>query len=388
MKFLRDIPYLDNVKVLVRVDFNVPVENGVVVDDFRIRSCLATINHLREHGARVILMAHTESISGDNGSLKPAADSLNKLGVPALFIPDIRNAHEIIENKLQSGGCCVLENLRFDEGEKKNDAKFSEQLASLGDIYVNEAFSVSHRKHASIVGVPRFLPSYAGLQFEKEVANLSRAFKPDRPFLLVMGGAKFDTKLPLLQKFFSIADKIFVGGALAHDIYKAKGYEIGKSLVSSGIDNGLNSYINDPKLIIPCDVVVENGIVKDPSGLSSSDSIMDAGPRTMEVLSEEIVKAKFILWNGPLGHYEGGYKGPTLELAKMIGDATKKIDGSISTNDSEEVVSIVGGGDTLAAIEELGIFEEFTFVSTAGGAMLDYLSTETLPGIKALDDSL
>jgi phosphoglycerate kinase len=270
-----------------------------------------------------------------------------------------------------------MENLRFFEGEKKNDPKFAKELASLADIYVNDAFPVCHREHASIVGVPKLLPSYVGFQLEKEVANLSRAFNPAHPFLFILGGAKFETKLPLLAKFLDIADQIFVGGALANDLFKAKGFEIGQSLISkTGID--LSAFIKSPKLLLPVDIINQEGVSKAADSLSLTDKIMDDGPKTLQMLKEKISAAKFILWNGPLGMYEGGYKQPTLELAKIIGEATAGTSG---------VVSIVGGGDTLAAIEELQNQDKFTFVSTGGGAMLDFLAKGTLPGIEALEES-
>ena len=375
MKTIKDIPHLKGVKVLLRADFNVPVRDKAVVDDFRIRSAMPTIDFLRQKGAKVILVSHLEDNDGGNASLQPIVDTLKRLGEPVMFVKDMKMAHEVIENKIKDGDSVLLENLRFYEGEKKNDPKFAKELASLADIYVNDAFPVSHREHASIIGVPKLMPSYAGLQLEKEVANLSRAFKPPHPFLFILGGAKFETKLPLLAKFINIADKIFVGGALCNDFFKEKGYEIGASLVSK-TEIDLSAYKDSPKLLLPVDVVNQEGTVKAPDGLTRSDKIMDSGPKTLEMLKTQIANSKMILWNGPLGLYEDGYKGPTLELARMIGEATGK-----------GVESIVGGGDTLAAIAELGTHEKFTFISTGGGAMLDFLAQGTLPGIQALEDS-
>ncbi len=378
MKTLRDIPNLEGVKVLVRADFNVPVENGVVVDDFRIRAALPTVDFLLSKGAVVILMSHLEDNDGEYLTLQPIADRLQKLERPVTFIKDYAKAYEIINTPASQGSCYLLENLRFFEGEKKNDKKFAQQLASLADIYVNDAFPVCHREHASVVGVPQYLPSYAGLQLEKEVANLSLAFKPSHPFLFILGGAKFETKLPLLAKFIEIADEIFVGGALAHDLFKVKGYEIGQSIVSK-TDVDLSAFIKSPKLLMPIDVVNQEGVSKAADSLEATDQIMDSGPKTVSMLKEKIESAKFILWNGPLGKYEGGFKQPTLEVAKMIGEATKKSLG--------KVISIVGGGDTIAATEELKNQSDFTFVSTGGGAMLDFLAKGILPGIQALEDS-
>lgn len=408
MKNIQDIPHLEGVRVLVRVDFNVPMKNGVVSDDHRIRMALPTIDFLKKKGAKVILASHLEISDGirnmakkddnlrTNGggksagvpSLEPIAKCLVGLGVPVSFLKDFRKANGFIDNELKPGECVLLENLRFFEGEKANDKGFGKDLSSLADIYVNEAFSVSHREHASIVGLPKFLQSYAGLQFEREIANLSEVFHPEHPFLFILGGAKFETKLPLLEKFADIADTVFVGGALANDLYKEKGYEVGKSLVSpEHLD--LKPLLNSPKLVLPIDVVNEKNETRAADGLKSDEKIVDAGPKTLESLKAKIASAKLILWNGPLGLYEGGYKGPTLELAKMIADRTvATVPGGEKESGDARVQSIVGGGDTLAAISELGIEDEFTFVSTGGGAMLEFLAKGTLPGIEALEKSV
>ncbi len=372
MKTLKDIEYLSGVKVLVRVDFNVPIKNAVVVEDFRIKTALPTIDFLIGKGAKVVLMSHLEAADGTNPTLLPVADRLKKLGKDVIFIKDFNRAHDVINEQLRGGACALLENLRYFDGEKKNDQKFAKELASLGDIYVNEAFSVSHREHASVVGVPKYLPSYAGLQMEREVANLGRAFNPAHPFLFILGGAKFDTKLPLLDKFIDIADQIFVGGALANDLLKARGYEVGKSLLSDGAVD-LSKFLASPKVILPGDMVNEQRQVVMIDQMRAQDINLDAGPKTIEMLRDAVAKAKFILWNGPLGRYENGFKESTIELARLIGDA--------SLNGAE---TIVGGGDTLAAIAELSTQEKFSFISTGGGAMLDFLAKGTLPGIEAL----
>ncbi|MFA6554390.1 MAG: phosphoglycerate kinase [Candidatus Paceibacterota bacterium] len=375
MKTIKDIQLLKGVKVLVRADFNVPVKNDVVVDDYRIQATLPTINFLREKGAKVILISHLEASDGSNGSLSPVAKQLKKLGQEVVFIENWKNANNIIENEMKDGGCVLLENLRYFDGEKANDTKFSKELASLADIYVNDAFSVSHRAHASVVGVTKYLSSYAGLQLEKEIGNLSKVFNPAHPFLFILGGAKFETKLPLLEKFMDIADFVFVGGALATDIFKEKGYEIGKSLVSKG-DFDLLRFANNPKLLLPLDLSNQNREIKPVNGLNKEDQSMDSGPETLELLKQKVSGAKFILWNGPLGVYEKGFKDNTLKLAKMIAEAT--------SNGTE---TIVGGGDTLAAIAENGDQGKFTFVSTGGGAMLEFLAKGTLPGIEVLNNS-
>lgn len=371
MKTIRDIPNLNDVKVLVRADFNVPVRNGRVVDDFRIKAALPTIDFLRKGGATIVLMSHLEAVDGTNPTLAPVASTLGNLGISVTFIQNYRQAYEKIE--VEQGGIFLLENLRSFAGEKENDQTFARELATLGDIYVNDAFSVSHREHASIVSVPKLMPSYAGLQLESEVAHLSKAFKPAHPFVFALGGAKFDTKLPLINRFLGEADTVFIGGALANDGFKARGFEVGISKVSNGHAD-ITTVVANPKVALPVDVVVQDHIEKELDQVAPADKILDAGPKTCELLREKIADAKFILWNGPLGLYEDGYQGATLELAKMIGKAT-----------SRGAETMVGGGDTLAAIATLGIQDQFSFISTGGGAMLDFLAQGTLPGIEALE---
>ena len=372
MKTIRDIEFAPGMKILVRVDFNVPIKNGAVVEGFRVRMALPTIDFLCSKKAKVILISHIESNDGENLSLEPVASYMHTaLSREIGFVKNYRTAAAAID-ALPDGGCVLLENLRYFEGEKKNDPKFAKELASLADIYVNDSFSVSHRPHASVVGVPALMPSYAGLQLEQEVAHLSRAFDPVHPFLFVLGGAKFETKLPLLSKFISAADNVFVGGALANDLLRAKGYETGASLLSKR-DIDLMSFVASPKLILPSDVVLQDRSVKGCAALSKDDKILDAGPATIEALRILAVSAKFILWNGPVGLYEDGYTEGTLALAKIISEAT-----------SRGAETIVGGGDTLAAISALGNEDSFSFISTGGGAMLDFLAKGTLPGIEAL----
>ncbi len=382
MKTIRDIEYFEGVKVLVRADFNVPIVNGAVGDDFRIRAALPTIDFLLNKGAVVILMSHLEALDGSNPSLEPVAKHLEKLGQPVIFIKDLKNAHEIIEAEIrkqelsaQSSLIFLLENLRLFEGEKNNDKKFAQSLASLADIYVNEAFPASHREHASIVGVPQFLPSYVGLQFEKEVTHLSRAFTPAHPFLFILGGAKFDTKLPLIERFSKVADTIFLGGALGNDALKAKGYNVGDSKVSDGAID-ISEIVNRPNVVVPIDSIVQDRSVKNIDAIGAHDQIFDPGPKTLEIIQEKINQAQFILWNGPLGPYENGFVEGTEAVARMIAERTQG---------GEGVESIVGGGDTLAAIANLGIEDKFTFVSSGGGAMLEFLAKGTLPGIEVLN---
>ena len=374
MKTLADIQYVKGVKVLTRVDFNVPIKNGVVVDDFRIRMALPTIQYLISRGAKVILIAHLESSDGSNASLQPVAHILNTLGIKTTFVENMRNARQEIE-VMQEGDVILLNNLRLNSGEKDNDPQFAKELASLADIYVNDAFSVSHREHASVVGVPRYIQGYVGLQMEREIIHLSRAFTPTHPFVFILGGAKFETKVPLIDKFLQTADIVYVAGALANDFFKAKGYEVGTSLLSKGSFD-FDTFLNNKKLTIPVDVVNQDHQTMDADKVSETDKIMDAGMKSVQELGNIISQAQFILWNGPFGLYEDGYQGATLEVARMIATATQR-----------GATSIIGGGDTLAAVASLGLSDKFTFVSTGGGAMLDFLATGTLPGIQALEYS-
>lgn len=384
MKTLNDIPHLSGVKVLVRVDFNVPIKNGIIGDDYRIRKALPTIEFLRSKGARLILISHIETADGlvsdqvdgpsmvKKPTLAPVSAYLSKKDVPVMFVKNISGAFTASE-QLKDGEVILVENIRENEGEKKNDAKFAKQLATLADIYVNDAFSVSHREHASVCAITQFLPSYAGLQFQKEVENLSAAFNPSHPFLFILGGAKFDTKLPLIHKFLKTADTIFIGGALANDALKAKGFDIGMSKVSKG-DMNISGIVSQAQVVIPTDVIVQDHSIKGDFEIGNLDAIYDAGPNTLVDLKKKIDAASFILWNGPLGLFEKGFTGGTVKVAEMVAERT-----------SAGAVSMIGGGDTLSAISKLGIEDKFTFVSTGGGAMLDFLAQGTLPGIEALN---
>jgi phosphoglycerate kinase len=366
---LEDLPDVTDAPVLVRLDFNVPIEAGKVVDDYRIKKSLPTINFLIKKNAKIVIISHIE---GKADTLKPVFEYLKNIYPGISFCEDCLESGEEVVKNLKGGGIVLCENLRLYDGEKKNDAEFSKKLAALGKYYVNDAFSVSHRKHASVVGVAKLLPGFVGLQFEEEIKNLSKCFNPPHPFVFILGGAKFDTKLPLVQKFLDIADVIFIGGALANDFFKAKGYEVGKSLISE-TDLNLQDYLNNKKIVLPVDVVVTTGESKEtkkPEDVLATDCILDAGEQTIEMLKMHLLKAKCILWNGPLGNYEKGFTEPTLELARLI-----------SLTDS---LSVVGGGDTLAAIAELKLEDKFSFISTGGGAMLDYLANESIPGLDVL----
>ncbi|MCK5059554.1 MAG: phosphoglycerate kinase [Candidatus Pacebacteria bacterium] len=367
MKLVQDITNLSGKRALVRVDFNVPVSAGKVIDDFRIKESLPTIELLRKKGASVILISHFE---GGGKTLAVVAEYLKKY-FPVSFIPNYSSPD--FSKNLQEGEVVLCENLRQNLGEKENSEEFVKNLAALGDIFVNEAFSVSHREHSSVVGVPKLLPSYAGLRFQSEYENLSDAFHPVQPFLFALGGAKFDTKFSLIEKFVSLADFVFVGGALANNFFLKKGYSIGKSLHSEGNFN-IDNLLSNRKIVLPLDVVVQDGesvSVKKPEEVTNGDIIVDCGKETVEMLKQYLKQSKTVLWNGPFGAYEKGFKKSTNLFAEAIAQSSAR--------------SIVGGGDTIASVSSLGIFDKFSFVSTAGGAMLDFLSKGTLPGIDALN---
>lgn len=384
---LKSADHLRNIRgkrVLLRVDFNVPFVKGKIADDFRIQAAIPTLNLLRDAGAKVVVISHIEGKGGD--SLKPVSDYLIDRKIPVGFSPKYFTAStkDILE-KMKDGEVVLFENVRLNKGETENNGNFAEKLAKMGDIYVNEAFSVSHRNHASIVGLPKFLPSYAGPVFMREIKNLSRAFNPERPFLFVLGGAKFDTKMPLIKKFLSLSDFIFVGGALANNFFKELNFEVGQSVVSRG-SFGLSELLKTRKVFIPTDVVVAAGKageidvagrvsrkIKSVKGVGPREKILDAGPESIAQLAEFAKRAKFILWNGPLGNYEEGFSEATRKLAEIIAASNAE--------------SVVGGGDTVAVIRSLGLANKFTYVSTAGGAMLDFLANETLPGIEAIKKS-
>ncbi|TAK57477.1 phosphoglycerate kinase [Patescibacteria group bacterium] len=371
-KTLRDILHLDGVKVLLRLDLNVPIQKGKVVDDFRIRKSLPTIEYLQKAGAKILIIGHLEN--KEDRSLKVVAEHMQKY-VPVQFVENYRNVLSVLDT-LPPSGCLLLENLRLSEGEESNDQKFARELASLADIYVNDAFSVSHREHASIVSVPKYIPGYAGLLFEEEVKNLSEAFVPEHPFLFILGGAKLDSKMPLVEKFLTRADFVFVGGALANNFFKAQGHEIGVSLFSKQEFN-LVEVMKNTKLYLPEDVVVKTAGGKEnkkPDQVKPDENILDAGEKAVSTLAVLGRKSKLVVWNGPLGDYENNFEKGTEDFARALSDCGAK--------------TIVGGGDTLAVIHKLGIEDKFSFVSTAGGAMLDFLVQETLPGIEALKKSI
>lgn len=381
MRGVRDIPLLKNIPVLVRASLNVPVAAGAVTNDYRLRRALPTLRYLTERGARVVLISH----SGEQGTetLEPIVRALGKL------IPNVSFSHETAGSNVRAlirdlspGSILVLENLRRDRREKENDRAFARELAALADVFVQDSFDTCHRSHASIIGIPEFLPSYAGLLLEDEIRELARALSPAHPAFAVIGGAKFSTKEPVLTELLARYDQVFAGGALANDFLKAAGRGVGKSLVSTADLSHITPLLTNQKLLLPIDSIVvdagdaitsharEKAHTASLDQVGLHDMILDHGPGTSTLLANSARAAKTILWNGPLGKYEDGFVDATDAFAKAVA--------------ASKAFSIVGGGDTIAAIEKLGLLSQFSFVSTGGGAMLDFLAKGTLPGITAL----
>jgi phosphoglycerate kinase len=387
---IRTIENLDvkGKRVLLRVDFNVPLDKfDRIVDDRRIRESLPTIKYLEDQGARIILVSHLGRPKGkvdEKLRLEPVGRYLSRL-----LNHDVLVSREIIGEKIQYrvkhmeyGDIILLENIRFFPEEEKNDKNFAQKLASLAEIYINDAFGAAHRAHASTEGVGHFLPSYGGFLMEKEIRYLSEVLeKPAHPFFCFLGGVKISTKLELIENLIKRADKIILGGALVHTILAAKGIGIGKSLVEEdliGEAKKLLQYENNGKLILPKDCVLgkdEKGKklsrLSDFSDIKSDEAIFDIGPQTVADYKNLISQAKLIVWNGPMGLFEVPiYARGTNETARAIAKSKAQ--------------TIIGGGETLEAIKKLDLANKFSFISTGGGAMLEFLEGKKLPGIEVL----
>ena len=364
---------LEGTYVLVRSPLNVPVEGGKVANAFRLKQALQTIEFLREKKARVILISHIGREAHE--TLAPVFEALREY-IPLSFCPQVTGEQPTsLRNSMHNGDVLLLENLRQDTRETENEITLAQELAALADVYVNDDFAASHRAHASLSAICALLPSYAGLSFLQEYTELSKVMSPKHPALFILGGAKFETKMPLVEKYLDIYDDIFIGGALANDFFKAKGYEVGDSLVSDA-SLGDSALLSHPKIKLPVDVVVvKNGVsrVTTPDAILPGEMILDVGPKSIESLESTIMRSHTILWNGPMGNYEHGYPEQTLALARLI--------------TSSDAYTVVGGGDTVAAIESLGLNEAYGFLSTAGGAMLTFLEMGTLPALEALQSS-
>jgi len=386
-KSVRDID-VKGKKVLVRVDFNVPIKDGVVQDDTRVRAALPTIEYLLEQGAAVILFSHLGRPKGGPDpkySMKPVAEYLGKLmGKPVAFAEDcVGESAEKAASSLKPGEILVLENTRFHPEEEKNDLDLARKMAALADIYVNDAFGSAHRAHSSTEGVARFLPAVAGFLMEKEIQYLSQAIEnPKRPFVAILGGAKVSDKIGVIKNLLTKADSILIGGGMANTFFKAQGYPVGKSLVEDDVLDLARELLSTggTKLRLPVDVVIAQSMEEGaetkvmPVGPIPDDwMILDIGPETVEAYGKVIGSAATVVWNGPMGVFEV----PTFAKGTFgIAEAMAK----------SPAVTIVGGGDSASAIQKSGLADQITHISTGGGASLEMLEGLVLPGVAALQD--
>ena len=390
-KTVRDLDVAGK-KVLVRVDFNVPLnDKGEITDDTRITASLPTIQYLLEQKAAVILMAHLGRPKGQvkpELSLSPVAKHLGKLlGKKILFAPDcVGEAAKAAASKLKAGHILLLENLRFHKEEEKNDMEFAEQLASLADLYVNDGFGVSHRAHASVEGVTHFLPAAAGFLLEKEIQYVGQAVtNPLHPFVAIIGGAKVSDKIGVISNLLDKVDTLLIGGGMANTFLAAQGHKMGKSLVEEDKLELAKELLakakkNKVKLLLPTDLVMAAAFAPDAAHvtegvkhLNQEYMALDIGSETSKAYAEALSEAKMIVWNGPMGVFEmDAFCKGTEAVAKAVAKS--------------RAVSIVGGGDSVAAIEKLGLAKRITHISTGGGASLEYLEGKVLPGVAALDD--
>ncbi len=380
-------------KVLVRVDYNVPLtEDGKVADDKRIVAAMPTVQYLLDHGAKVILCSHLGRPKGQvkkEFSLAPVAQRLKELlpGVSVKMADDcIGNGVKKEADELEEGQILLLENLRFHPEEEKNDPAFAKELAELADLYVSDAFGTVHRAHASTAGVAAYLPAVAGFLIGKELSIMGKALEnPERPFVAILGGAKVSDKIGVIRNLLSKCDTLLIGGGMAYTFYKAKGYEIGTSLLdadSIGLADELMKEAEKKgvRLLLPVDNVVADSFSADAAHkVVASDSIpegwmgMDIGPKTVELYRAAILEAKTVVWNGPMGVFEfPAFAKGTEEVARACAECSG--------------VTIIGGGDSASAVKKLGFAKQMTHISTGGGASLEYLEGKILPGVAALND--
>lgn len=389
MQSVKNIPSLRNKRVLVRVDFNVPIEKGKVADDSRIRAALPTIKFLIKEKAKLILVTHFTR-SKKPKEIKVVSDQLSKLLKKKVQLIDKWDFDKIAKSikKIKAGQVLILPNVRLHSGEEKNSQAFAEQLAGLAQIYVNEAFAVDHRKHASLVGVPQLLPSYAGLTLMQEIAMLECVVKkPQKPFVALMGGAKVKDKLALIKTMLKKANVVLIGGSLSTHFFKAAGYGIGASKTDPQGVKLAKSLLKSKKIILPRDIVAGN--LKKPNGsvwvvevakgkpyalCSKPYSILDVGPQTILEFARHLKTAQTLIWNGPTGFYEiKRFSHGTMALGRLFASRSKG-----------RAFGVVGGGETVDALKKTGLEKYVDWVSTGGGAMLEFLAGKKLPGIEAL----
>ncbi len=383
--------------VLMRVDYNVPLTaDGAVRDDTRIRATVPTLQYLREKGARIVLMSHLGRPKGQRVpamSLAPAAPALAELlGAPVAFVEDcIGEKAEAAAKALTPGDVLLLENLRFHAEEEKNDATFAAALAKLGDVYVNDAFGTAHRAHASTVGVAQLLPqAAAGFLMERELEFLGRLLvAPEKPFVAVIGGAKISGKIDVLQTMLSRVDTLVIGGAMMFTLLRAQGVDTGRSLVEEDRIDTAKALLAAAKergvtLLLPTDTVVSAAVdgsaparVADVTALGADDIGVDIGPKSMTAIGEALASARTVFWNGPMGIFEvDAFAQGTLAVARDLATATAR-----------GAVTVVGGGDSVAALAKSGLSDQVSHVSTGGGASLEFLEGRELPGVAALSDA-
>ena len=392
MRSIKDELKLKQKKILLRLDLNVPLDNEKITDTTRIDKILPTINFLLKNEAKIIILSHVGRPKGRiiNGlSLKPVCENLKKkLNENIKLIT--KNLKEIDSNDLfdsHNEKIIMLENLRFYQEEEENNNEFAKRLASLADIYVNDAFSCSHRAHTSIVEITKFLPSYAGLQLNLEIDALTKITSEiKRPITCIIGGSKISTKINIIKNLIPKFNNIVIVGGMANNILKYKGFNIGKSIQEANCDQVIEEIFslsekNNCKIVYPEDVAVGKDLngsakIKDASKVSENELILDIGPKTIQTVNKLIEKSETILWNGPAGYFENpNFAKGSLEIANKI----------VEKNKSNTIYSVAGGGDTVALLNGIGVISNFNFVSTAGGAFLEYLEGKKLPGIKVLN---
>jgi phosphoglycerate kinase len=379
-------------KVIVRVDLNVPMKSGTITESSRIIKILPTIKLLIEKEAKIIIFSHIGRPKGKivNGmSLEPISKKLSDL----LKIEVLFNKNQINEktsreiNKIPNGSVMIMENIRFYEGEEKNEDFFSKKISSLGDIYVNDAFSCSHRAHSSIEGITKYIPSYCGLQFVEEINALKRiTSKIVRPVTCIIGGSKISTKIKIISNLIKDFDNIIIVGGMGNAMLKNTGVDIGKSICDDGYKDLVKEILeksstHDCKIYYPLDIVVSktldgNGMIKEVNEVNKDEMILDIGPKTITSIKDIINKSNTVLWNGPAGYFENpNFSNGTKEILEIIAHKRSK----------NKIYAVAGGGETVAVINKFNKLNSFDFVSTAGGAFLEYLEGKELPGIKALN---